>query len=389
MSGVNENENENVKPDNKKTLKDLHKAVVDFTNDILTTFPEENNNISPELKEILARDYVLNDTMNLILSHFKTVYMERFFDILYQNKDIYTQHLFFLPGIDFHRIWNDSNLSDNSREMIWRYIQLILLTLVSLTDNTSDFGASSKLFENINDEEFNKKIKETIDKMQEVFSKTPGESDGSSDNKPNISLEDLPNPEDIREHLNGMMNGRLGNLAREIAQETASDLAADMGNPESLNDVFKTLLQNPSKMMGLIKKVGDKLDTKMKSGDMKESDMLSEANEILQKMKSMPGMGNIQEMLSKMGMGNMMPGGSKINVDAMQSSLNSKIKTSRERDRLLSVLDQRNAQRAIGRTVGTSLNATTTSTQNQCTSKEEQGLPQQSTKSNKKNKKRL
>ena len=389
MSGVNENENENVKPDNKKTLKDLHKAVVDFTNDILTTFPEENNNISPELKEIISRDYVLNDTMNLILSHFKTVYMERFFDILYQNKDIYTQHLFFLPGIDFHRIWNDSNLSDNSREMIWRYIQLILLTLVSLTDNTSDFGASSKLFENINDEEFNKKIKETIDKMQEVFSKTPGESDGSSDNKPNISLEDLPNPEDIREHLNGMMNGRLGNLAREIAQETASDLAADMGNPESLNDVFKTLLQNPSKMMGLIKKVGDKLDTKMKSGDMKESDMLSEANEILQKMKSMPGMGNIQEMLSKMGMGNMMPGGSKINVDAMQSSLNSKIKTSRERDRLLSVLDQRNAQRAIGRTVGTSLNATTTSTQNQCTSKEEQGLPQQSTKSNKKNKKRL
>ena len=387
MSGVNENEN--VKPDNKKTLKDLHKAVVDFTNDILTTFPEENNNISPELKEILARDYLLNDTMNLILSHFKPVYMERFFDILYQNKDIYTQHLFFLPGIDFHRIWNDSNLSDNSREMIWRYIQLILLTLVSLTDNTSDFGASSKLFENINDEEFNKKIKETIDKMQEVFSKTTGESDGSSDNKPNISLEDLPNPEDIREHLNGMMNGRLGNLAREIAQETASDLAADMGNPESLNDVFKTLLQNPSKMMGLIKKVGDKLDTKMKSGDMKESDMLSEANEILQKMKSMPGMGNIQEMLSKMGMGNMMPGGSKINVDAMQSSLNSKIKTSRERDRLLSVLDQRNAQRAIGRTVGTSLNATTTSTQNQCTSKEEQGLPQQSTKSNKKNKKRL
>ena len=387
MSGVNENEN--VKPDNKKTLKDLHKAVVDFTNDILTTFPEENNNISPELKEIISRDYVLNDTMNLILSHFKTVYMERFFDILYQNKDIYTQHLFFLPGIDFHRIWNDSNLSDNSREMIWRYIQLILLTLVSLTDNTSDFGASSKLFENINDEEFNKKIKETIDKMQEVFSKTPGESDGSSDNKPNISLEDLPNPEDIREHLNGLMNGRLGNLAREIAQETASDLAADMGNPESLNDVFKTLLHNPSKMMGLIKKVGDKLDTKMKSGDMKESDMLSEANEILQKMKSMPGMGNIQEMLSKMGMGNMMPGGSKINVDAMQSSLNSKIKTSRERDRLLSVLDQRNAQRAIGRTVGTSLNATTTSTQNQCTSKEEQGLPQQSAKSNKKNKKRV
>ena len=345
MSGANED----VKQEHKKTLKDLHKAIVDFTRDILTTFPEEKKNISKELQEIIEKDYILNDTMTSILAQFKSVYMERFFDILYQNKDICAQHIFFLPGIDFHRVWNDSSLSDNSREMIWKYIQLIVLTLVSLTDNSSDYGAASKLFENINDEEFNKKIKETIDKMQEVFTKTPSDSDSSADNKPNISLENLPKPEDIREHLHGMMNGKLGNLAREIAQETASDLAADMGNPESLNDVFKTLLQNPTKMMGLIKKVGDKLDTKMKEGAMKESDMLSEASDILQKMKSMPGMGDIQAMLSRMGMGHMMPGGSKLNVDAMQSSLNSKIKTSKERDRLLSVLEQRNAQKSAMR----------------------------------------
>jgi hypothetical protein len=271
--------------------------------------------------------------------------------------------------------------------MIWKYIQLIVLTLVSLTDNSSDYGAASKLFENINDEEFNKKIKETIDKMQEVFTKPQGDSDSSNDNKPNISLEDLPKPEDIREHLHGMMNGKLGNLAREIAQETAADLAADMGNPESLNDVFKTLMQNPTKMMGLIKKVGDKLDTKMKEGAMKESDMLSEASDILQKMKSMPGMGDIQSMLARMGMGHMMPGGSKINVDAMQSSLNSKIKTSKERDRLLCVLEQRNAQKSAAlsqKETAISANATISGGDN----KETKDLPQQS-KKKKKHVKRL
>ena len=127
----------------------------------------------------------------------------------------------------------------------------------------------------------------------------------------------------------------------------------------------------------------------MKTGDMRESDMLSEANEILQKMKSMPGMGDIQSMLAKMGMGNMVPGGSKINVDAMQSSLNSKIKTSKERDRLLNVLDQRNAQRATERPcVSVSLNDTVSS-QTKYTPKEEQCISQQSSKSNKKNKKRL
>jgi hypothetical protein len=378
---------EDVKPEHKKTLKDLHKAIVDFTRDILTTFPEEKKNISKELREIIEKEYVLNDTMNCILVQCKSVYMERFFDILYQNKDIYDQHIFFLPGIDFHRVWNDSSLSDNSREMIWKYIQLIVLTLVSLTDNSSDYGAASKLFENINDEEFNKKIKETIDKMQEVFTKPQGDSDSSNDNKPNISLEDLPKPEDIREHLHGMMNGKLGNLAREIAQETAADLAADMGNPESLNDVFKTLMQNPTKMMGLIKKVGDKLDTKMKEGAMKESDMLSEASDILQKMKSMPGMGDIQSMLARMGMGHMMPGGSKINVDAMQSSLNSKIKTSKERDRLLCVLEQRNAQKSAAlsqKETAISANATISGGDN----KETQDLPQQS-KKKKKHVKRL
>ena len=104
-------------------------------------------------------------------------------------------------------------------------------------------------------------------------------------------------------------------------------------------------------------------------------------------MKSMPGMGDIQSMLARMGMGHMMPGGSKINVDAMQSSLNSKIKTSKERDRLLCVLEQRNAQKSAAlsqKETAISANAIIPGGDN----KETQDLPQQS-KKKKKHVKRL
>ena len=52
--------------------------------------------------------------------------------------------------------------------------------------------------------------------------------------------------------------------------------------------------------MGLVKKVGSKLDTKLKSGQIDEKELMSEASELMRKMKDMPGMGNMEEMLKKM-----------------------------------------------------------------------------------------
>jgi len=49
-------------------------------------------------------------------------------------------------------------------------------------------------------------------------------------------------------------------------------------------------------LMGLVKNVGSKLDSKMKSGNLSESELLSEATDIMGKMNSMPGMKNIQDL---------------------------------------------------------------------------------------------
>ena len=52
----------------------------------------------------------------------------------------------------------------------------------------------------------------------------------------------------------------------------------------------------------------------MKSGELKESELLEEASNMMSKMKDMPGMGNIGNLLSKMGMG----GKGKMNTSAMR-----------------------------------------------------------------------
>jgi len=157
--------------------------------------------------------------------------------------------------------------------------------------------------------------------------------DGSSPIIDVSGIDHLPNPDDIQDHINGLLDGKLGNLAKEIAAETADELNLNAGDATSVNDVFKNLLKNPTQLMGLVKNVGGKLDSKIKSGEIKESELMQEASDLLSKMKDMPGMGDIQSMLKKMGMGGGQ--GGKVNLGAMENALNQNKKRAEMKERML------------------------------------------------------
>ena len=194
------------------------------------------------------------------------------------------------------------------------------------------------------------KLDETIAQMQNMFEtdKSSNENNENNENNEdetqneNINIGDLPNPQDIHDHVAGMLDGKLGKLAKEIAEETAADLNMNMDNVGSVNDVFKQLFKNPTKLMSLVKNVGSKLDEKLKSGDIDETELLKEAGEMVKKMKDMPGMGNIQNMMSKMGMN--IPSGGKMNMGAMQAHLDRNMKSSQMKDRMRSKLAAKQAQ---------------------------------------------
>ena len=75
--------------------------------------------------------------------------------------------------------------------------------------------------------------------MSEMFNSTMD----SEDTENFMNSEDLPNPEDLQDHLNGLMDGKLGRLAQEIANETAEDMDIDMDDSANVGDVFKKLLK--------------------------------------------------------------------------------------------------------------------------------------------------
>ena len=111
-----------------------------------------------------------------------------------------------------------------------------------------------------------------------------------------------------------------------------------MENQNNVGDVFQKLLKEPNKLMNLVQKVGGKLDEKIKSGELKESELLEEAGEIVNKMKNMPGMSNLQNMFNGMTGGN-----SKINVNAMQSHFQRNMKLAKQRERMKNKVNNNNS----------------------------------------------
>ena len=309
---------------------EFKKVIIDFKRDILGTFPELEATLHEDMKNIDN-----NKNMSNIFEYCKKLYPERFFDILYQNDKIWNDdeiNTCFLPDLDFATLMKDENISVTTKETIWKYLQLILLSITSSLNTRESFGDTAQLFEAINEEEFKSKLEETVEQLHSMFDNI---KDKDTDEKETINLDDLPDPEELHSHITGMLDGKLGRLAREIAEDTAQNLGVNMEGVENVGDVFKNLFKNPGKLMNLVKDVGGKLDEKIKKGEIKESELLEEATDIMKKMKDMPGMpgmDNIKDLLKKMGM----PGnqGKNFNEGAFKSHMERQLKVANMKERL-------------------------------------------------------
>lgn len=324
--------------------EEFTKVINDFVKDLRTTFPEYETFINKWWKGIEQFNYIdeeeernrvfeksQTNSVHILFDFCKKKFPPRFFDILYQNDDIFkedsTVDTEFLPNIHFKNLWQ-CDISQKTRETIWKYLQLIMFSVIGKLDNKDAFGDTAKIFEAINEDDFKSKLEETLTHMKNLFDNSENLSEGLDSG---INMENIPDAEKMHEHISGMLDGKLGQLAREIAEETATNLNMDLEGMTDMKDVFQKLIKNPTKLMGLVKSVGDKLDSKIKSGDLKESELIAEATDIMNKMKTMPGMDNIQSMLSKMGMGGL---GGKVNMGAMQSNLNQKMKMVKTKERI-------------------------------------------------------
>ena len=195
-------------------------------------------------------------------------------------------------------------------------LQLILFSLINDLDDKNLFGDTAKLFESFNQDDLKEKMESTMKDLFELFNDN-NETGGEADEK---TMPEFLNPENVQEHLSSLLDGKLGKLASEIAEETANELNIDMNDIGNSEDVMKKLMSNPGQLMNLVQKVGGKLDSKIKSGDIKESELMNEATEIMKKMQGMPGMKDMDQLLKSMGMPSLGKN-TKINKSALNNQL--------------------------------------------------------------------
>jgi hypothetical protein len=141
--------------------------------------------------------------------------------------------------------------------------------------------------------------------------------DDSSDSSGSSFGSDM-DPEKMKSHLDDLMNGKIGTLAKEIAEEAKISIGDE-------KDFMQNVMKNPQKILSLVKNIGGKLEEKISSGQVKESELLEEATQIMDKIQDIPG---LKEMMAKMGLNG------KMDFKAMANKMQQHMKGSKTKERL-------------------------------------------------------
>lgn len=359
--------------------------VSEFARDLSVAFPEYAHLWKKWETVPTDKEYLLN--------YLRKVYLARFFDILYQNDSLFTEStvdLHFLPEVDFRLLFSCEGVSDSTKQSIWKYLQLITFALLKCDgkdgdSNINDFFNSDE-FKNLNEEELKSKISEAMESMRGFFTAAAaeggegGDNDSESDSEDDVKKprEEIPgfhpgkffknmfggkggmfekmfsglgqggNPQDILDRLKDMMSGKIGKLATELMEEAAEDFKETFGDDaeftdmNSMPEVAKKILKDPSKIMPLVSKLQAKVEAKMKSGDISREELQREAEEMMSKM----GMdsNSIQEMAQMM-MKQMGGLGKGMRVDT--NAMNNQFKKNSVREKARERYERRKAAEAL------------------------------------------
>ena len=387
---------ENSEPFNMEKFK---LCIIDFCNDLSITFPEYEESWKkwqdPELSEL---------EWDTLLEFCKDKYPCRFFDLLYKNDEIFGHggednnkkemsdvivedvdsdededdfkspfsdqkddedvDAFFLPGVDFSKLYHCQGVSENTKDSIWKYLQTILFLVMKTIRSSSEFGGIEDLFEGVDANELQDQMKKTLEGLTEFFQKNDEETkssdnatDSSSENQnkntknnsessdknpfsSGFSAEDMPNLDELNNHLKGLMGGKIGRFATEIMEEynkELEDLMGDVKNVKNVKDVVGNMFKNGNKMKDLLKKIQDKFQHKMDSGEISKDDVMKETKELFSKLKGMKNGKEMNQYMKSMmstmgGLGNMGLGkNTRMDLGAMERMIKKQEMTERLR----------------------------------------------------------
>ena len=247
-----------------------------FLLDIIKIFPEYESELRDYYGVILD-----NETSNE--DKFIKRYMRKLTDkkelISSKNMELFAEPIYILKTIDFKEFMANERMNDSIRKTIWDYLQTLFVIGETIV---SDSNSIKQLVENF------KKLRETDDTIPDIDSSKLEPDSLEQDEQVLNMLKSLSKKtEESSANLNEELinNGLIGNLAKELAEDIdLNDFNLNLDeNSENVNDVFSNLISgdNPMKFMNLIQNVGQKIQSKLSDGDLDQSKLVDEAQQMM------------------------------------------------------------------------------------------------------------
>jgi len=248
-----------------------------FIKNIMESFPEYKDNLFSSYKELLIEENCNNDKyVKKIMKKIKKYGTE----ITNRDDLLFDTGICILKNIDFKDLW-EKDISKNNRDKIWEYIQTLYLLGNTIISDTDRIQKLVKNFKNINADELETQV---IDDVKEETSEPDISEEDQQlldimNNLKNNKVNDSDIPDDF------LSNGLIGSLAQELSEEIKLD-DLDMGGSNN-DDILGNLMSgdNPMKFMNLLQKVGQTIQNKVESGDLNQSQLVDEAQNMMSSLK--------------------------------------------------------------------------------------------------------
>lgn len=285
-------------------------------------------------------------------------------EIIFNDEFIQTNELedaCILPAVDFRHFFRAPGVTQQIKDAIWTYIQsFLMLTLNDCNplrkesserlqrflqgnengDNEENINEFMELFENLdsnaNFEEIAAKLnefmqsKEGDDGSSSTASGTHQDGDGvkmEDDDAPSSSSSSNPffDANKAKEYMDKMSNNKLYKFAQEVMEDLGRENpellqeferivkeASESGNMQPMS-LFKFVLSKGVSLRTLVKKLFDKLNAKVSSGEITMEDFRNEMESGFMPDLSKMSQGDLKSMMEKAGM--KIPGGAHLNLN--------------------------------------------------------------------------
>ena len=316
----------------KTSIEYFNDYTRDFVRDVQSTFPEYKDLLGEYYSDILTEESQNTDKH---VKRFMRKMREFKTHVSSKSADLYKEPVFILKNLDFKILFESEDLSIESREKMWEYIQTLFVLGESIINDSERVKKLVKNFKRLRNTADSVTATEQTTETAEAEAEAPDEEDEHILNMlKNLSERKTDKPLDE----NMFENGMIGKLAQELSEELDIEkMGLNISEEGNVDSVFSNLLSgdNPMKFMNLIQTVGKKIQTKMESNGLDQEALVNEATSM---MSNLQGNNSLFDNLMKQagnlsGMGNPAAAAEAANKASQASSGNA------TRDRLRRKLD--------------------------------------------------